>query len=509
MTNKKVIIIGGGMAGLSAGAYLRMNGYNTTIFEMNTSPGGLCTSWERNNYKVDLCIHWLVGSGHGSSFYERWNELIRMEDIQFIEHDEFFRVEDRQGNHISIFTNLDQLENEFLVKAPGDEKEIRKFMNAVRKFLSFDLLPDKANEIANLWDKMKMMWKLLPYMKSFGSYIHQSCRDYSKKFKNPLLRNTIEHLVPPDMSIVFAMIVLTWFHKKTAGYPVGGSLNFAMKVYNRYNELGGQIQFDAKVVKIITENDKATGVELNNGEKHFADYVISAADGHATIFEMLNGWYTDERLLKFYKTAKTFPSLVFIALGIRKNFAGLPRTIFFPAARPIYIDPQTTISDIGVHIHNFDPTLAPSGSTLLTFMLETYNYSHWNTLHQDNRIQYDIEKKRIADELIEVLDKRFGNIKENVEMVDVATPVTFQNFTGNWKGSFEGWLLTPETGFRRLAHTLPGLKNFYMCGQWVAIGGGLPGVLNSARDTAQIICHNDKKHFHVLNYETKVAVAVN
>ena len=222
MAQKKIIIIGGGMAGLSAATYLRMCGYETTIFEMNATPGGLCTSWDHGKYKVDLCIHWLVGSGPSNSFYSRWNELICLDDLQFVDHDEFFRVEDEAGNYISIFTDLDKLENEFLTKAPEDEKQIRKFIKTTKKLITFDLLPDKANEVANAWEKLKMAWKVLPYAGTFATYMRHTCRDYSKHFKNPLLRKAIQHLAAPDMSIVLAMVVLTWFHNRTAGYPVGG-----------------------------------------------------------------------------------------------------------------------------------------------------------------------------------------------------------------------------------------------------------------------------------------------
>lgn len=61
-TMKKVIIVGSGIAGLSAGCYLQMNGYDTQIFEAHNHPGGVCTSWTRKGYTVDNCIHWLVGS---------------------------------------------------------------------------------------------------------------------------------------------------------------------------------------------------------------------------------------------------------------------------------------------------------------------------------------------------------------------------------------------------------------------------------------------------------------
>ena len=82
-------------------------------------------------------------------------------------------------------------------------------------------------------------------------------------------------------------------------------------------------------------------------------------------------------------------------------------------------------------------------------------------------------------------------------MVDVATPLTFERYTGNWQGGNEGWLFTPEnadTYFKRpMRKTLPGLKNFYMCGQWVQPGGGLPGGLMSARQLLRAICKEDRK----------------
>lgn len=163
--------------------------------------------------------------------------------------------------------------------------------------------------------------------------------------------------------------------------------------------------------------------------------------------------------------------------------------------KPIVIDPQTTMEHVLLYNHYFDPTLAPKGKTLLTVMFSTYNYDYWDKLYHEDKATYENEKKRLTDEIIAILEKRFGGIRQNIEMTDLSTPVTFNHFSGNWRGSYEGWLLTPEAGFKHLPHTLKGLKNFYMCGQWVTIGGGLPGAQISARDTAQIICKEDKKKF--------------
>jgi phytoene dehydrogenase-like protein len=497
MSAKTVNIIGGGMAGLCAGCYLQMNGYDVTIFEMNNTPGGVCTSWKRGDYTVDLCLHWLVGSGGGSTLHERWNELIDLDDFRFVDHDEFLRVEDAGGNHISVYGNIDRLEKELLHKAPEDEEVIREFIAGLRKLSTFDMRGDEAPEVANVWHRIKSFAQLVPYLPTFGKFMRVTCREYSEHFTHPLLKKVMMYLPDPDMGIIFGMLALTWFHNKTAGYPIGGSLNFATKIFERYVELGGKIRFDARVNEIMVEDGIAVGLQLTNGEKHVADITISAADGHATIFEMLHGKYGDEKLMKFYETARPFPSLLFAAFGVARDLATEPKLLLLNLEKPMVIDPQTTVDHILLYNHSFDPTLAPEGKTLITSMLSTYNYDYWDKLYREDKPKYEREKIRITEEIITVLDKRFGGIRQSIEMTDLSTPVTFSHFSGNWKGSYEGWLLTPETGFKHLPHTLRGLENFYMCGQWVAVGGGLPGVLISARDTAQIICKNDKKEFRV------------
>ena len=71
---KNIIIVGAGIAGLTAGCYAQMNGFNTSIYESHTIPGGLCTAWERKGYKWDLSMHFLVGSASGA-FHTIWDEL--------------------------------------------------------------------------------------------------------------------------------------------------------------------------------------------------------------------------------------------------------------------------------------------------------------------------------------------------------------------------------------------------------------------------------------------------
>ncbi len=106
---KKIIIIGGGIAGLSTGVYARMNGYDTIIFEKHSKPGGLCTSWHRKEFTFDYCIHNLAGTGD-IPLREVWDDLGALENTEIINHEIFIQIEDNQGNILDIYTDLDLLE---------------------------------------------------------------------------------------------------------------------------------------------------------------------------------------------------------------------------------------------------------------------------------------------------------------------------------------------------------------------------------------------------------------
>ena len=103
MANESIIIIGAGIAGLSAGCYSQMNGYRTQIFEMDRArPGGLCTTWKRKGYKVDACIEYWIGSGPGTNFYSFWEELGAVQGRTIIHLEEWARVEG-EGDKVLIF----------------------------------------------------------------------------------------------------------------------------------------------------------------------------------------------------------------------------------------------------------------------------------------------------------------------------------------------------------------------------------------------------------------------
>jgi phytoene dehydrogenase-like protein len=501
MAEKSIVIIGGGIAGLSAGCYARMNGYETKIFEMHNIPGGVCTAWKRNGYTIDACIHWLVGSAPGVGYHQLWREVGAVQGLEMLDLDEYLRVEGPDGKALILYGDVDRLEKHLLELAPEDARTIRSLTKAIRKFTRFDFRVDKAPELYGLSDKLGMVFTMLPFAGTFMRWRKVSVRDFARKLKNPFLRETFASM--GEETETFPMLVLlmplAWLNKKVAGYPLGGSIPFARAIEKRFLGLGGSIQYGARVAEILTEKadrgDRAVGVRLEDGTEHRADVVISAADGRTTIFDMLGGRYVDETINGYYETMKLFPPLLYIGLGIADPLDAIPSTISgitFPLSPPIEIDGKLR-ERLSFKVYNFDPALAPEGKSVIILMLSS-DYDRWLELSKDPE-RYAAEKEAACEAVLDALERRIPGIRAKVEMRDVATPVTWERFTGNWRGSYEGWLPSGNSLMMQMKKTLPGLDGFHMIGQWTTPGGGLPPAVSSGRHVVQLLCKQDGKRF--------------
>ncbi len=486
MDQKKALIIGGGIAGLCAGVYLKKNGFETEILEMHTVAGGLATAWTRKGYTFENCIHWFVGSKPGAEMNATWKEVFDIDKVTFHDGD-IYQVLEKDGGRLVIYRNVDRLEEELLAKAPEDAAAIKEFTGLIRKLARFKM-PGGDTFFARLASYLGA----LPYLPMMGKYGKLTMADFAKKFKNPLLRDFFG-VGLTDLSFIAIPFMLAWMTAGNAGYPVGGTPKLIGLILDRYASLGGKIRFGAEAEKIIVDNGRASGVLLSNGERLAADIVISAADGHATLFDMLEGKYVSDKFKKVYETFKLFPSCVQVSLGVAADLKDEPGLFYAALDREIVIDPQTKTSSFSVRIFNFDPTFAPPGKTAVVVFFVTTNDGYWRSLRDNDRPKYDAEKNRVAREVIAAFESRFPAARGKVEVVDVATPATVVRYTGNWRGSMEGWLMTPATGFRPLPAVLPGLKNFYMVGQWISPGGGLPSGLLTARAVSQKICRDNRR----------------
>ena len=366
---KSVIVIGAGVAGLSAGCYAAMNGFQTRIYEMHTSPGGLCTAWRRGGYTVDGCIHWLVGSKPGTPMYGVWEELGAVQGRTFFYAEEFQRFEGSDGRVFTFSTNLERLEQHMREVAPQDGEPISRFCNAVREFTGTNLPVSRPTS-----DMMRpfLKWNRMPMTEILA------------EFKSPLIRKAICHAWPECFPAGFLLATLAWLNDKAAGYPIGGSLDFSRALERRYLGLGGELSYKSRVSRILVEADSAVGVQLEDGSEHQADFVISAADGHATIFDWLRGRYVDRTIQGYYENLTPFPSLVLVALGVNRKFEDVPvllSSLHIELAEPLRVA-DCTLRSLSIRVFNNDSTLAPPERTtvLCSFVSDE---SWWKDLRRD------------------------------------------------------------------------------------------------------------------------------
>ncbi len=489
--HRRIVIIGGGIAGLCAAVYAQRSGYQTEVVEMHDIPGGLATSWHRGGYTFEGCLHWLVGSKPGSDFNRVWREVCDIDQLQFVDPAEFVRMETEHGASLGMFTNVDRLEKELLEHAPQDAAAIRALAHDIRTLSRFRL-PEPGKGWTTNW---MTYLRDLPCVATLRRLAKTSGGDYGKRFTHPLLSSFFGEGEMGQLSAIALVISLAWMNSHDGGYAIGGSQALIRLILKRLASLGGRVRCGTKVERIVVENGKAVGVQVGGGETITADWVISAADGHATIYDLLGGRYVSDAVNRMYDTMQTFPSYLQVSLGVGMDLSGQPGMVSRMLDAPIRIDPETEVKQVGFRIFHFDPTFAPTGKTAVTTTLMTRNYRYWTDLHWDHPEQYRAEKRRVADAVIDALERKIPGVRAAVEVVDVSTPATVVRYTGNWKGSMEGWFLVPGGSFNPLPNRLPGLRRFMMVGQWVMPGGGLPSGPMTARPAIQAICKEDRVRF--------------
>lgn len=285
-----IAIIGAGIAGLSAGCYAQMNGYQAHIFELHDLPGGVVTAWKRRGYLFDGCIEFLNGSSPSARWNRLWQELGAAQGRPFVYHSETLRVRSADGRELVQYADIDRLEAHLLALSPADSPAIRAMAADLRALAAFDP-PLDVRPLEMLGE----MPRMLRWMRAFNRLNKVSITQYTARFEDPFLRQALACGFPPALPAGMALNSFAFQHGRQAGCPMGGSLAFARAIAARFCELGGQIHYRARVEKILVEphadgaNSRAVGLRLANGEEHRADWVISAADGHAAIYQLLEG----------------------------------------------------------------------------------------------------------------------------------------------------------------------------------------------------------------------------
>jgi phytoene dehydrogenase-like protein len=493
MADNKLIIIGSGIAGLATGCYARMNGYDVEVFEMHNRPGGVCTSWNRRDFTFDYCIHNLSGSAPGSDLRKVWEELGALEGAEIIDHDIFVRIEGPGGERLDWHSRLDPLEAHLKEIAPEDSEVIDILVRAARKFIGADFF-------ALPLGGFKRMLRGFLRMPAANRWSNIKMGDFSRRFQNSFLRRAFLHLmydIPGEEVPMLALLLfMAGLDGGDLGWPWGGSLAFSRRIEKRLLDLGGTVNYKTRVEKVLVEKDRAIGVRLADGTERTADRVISAADGHSTIFGMLEGRFLSGTIRRYYEEVGDIgPFGLIIFLGLKADLSEEPHALTLLFDGPIDLG---EVRQDSLHLLTFgsETGLVPEGKSVLKIEAQA-SYPYWKRRRDSDLEAYRAEKERIARAVIERLTPRFPILKDRIEVMDVSTPPTVERFTGNLCGWQPG---PPKEGGAQimrqgLSKTLPGLDRFHMVGHWASASVGVSTVALMGRSLIKKLCKQDGKRF--------------
>ncbi|MDP4094563.1 MAG: NAD(P)/FAD-dependent oxidoreductase, partial [Bacillota bacterium] len=258
---KKIIIVGAGIAGLTAGIYAIRSGFDVTIYESHTIPGGASTSWRRKGYLFEGGMHWLTGSSPKNPLYRVWREVNAIRDDVPVYNRDPFLAFDYNGRTAYLYRDIEKLRQHFLELSPQDEKEINRFCRDIRKFskLSMPVMDIRGVKVKN---KSSMSFKgllsILPALLRMSFYTKQTAKEFVSRFKSPLIRLLLENIIIPDYCSSGMIFTIATLASGDGGYPEGGSLGMANRMAEYFKNLGGTIEYSKAVSKVSVQNGAAT-----------------------------------------------------------------------------------------------------------------------------------------------------------------------------------------------------------------------------------------------------------
>lgn len=499
MNKKKIIIIGAGIAGMSAGIYALDNDFDVEIYEKHSIVGGQCTGWDRKGAYIDGCAHWIVGTNPKSDFYPMWKHVGAFNDETLIHETEYFTKFDIDGQIFTLYSDLDKLYEELINISPIDKKMIKHFIKAIKAYHRIKVPIHKPVDHMNLFELTKFGLTMLPVLPYLLPAMHKSVRDYRNKFKSPIIREMFDRVIDENYNIHSLFYIMRSLSRYDAGMVSGGSRMMAFNIRDNYLVRGGKIFSNMEIDHIYIKDNVSKGIVLKNGEVIYADYVVAATDAHHTIFDLLQGKYKDKYYMSRFDNQKDNPlnQGIQVSFKINKNIKEFPKMLNFkiPNIKIGYDE----INNFTLRNHAFDEVLYQDDSSVLTVLIgvtdETYKY-----LKSLTKEEYKNEKKRFGTIIREEIIKYLKLEEQEIILIDVTTPLTYERYTNAYHGSYMSFLTTKKVKGLMRVGLIKGLDNFVLAGQWIMPPGGLPIALFSGKYAIRRICKMEKRKFNEFDF---------
>jgi phytoene dehydrogenase-like protein len=310
-----------------------------------------------------------------------------------------------------------------------------------------------------------------------------SREQYIDSFKHEGIRNMIRSCTNEKSGLLPIVFTMGTLASGDGGFPEGGSLPFAGRMAEMFKSLGGELFLKTKADKVIMENNKAIGVMA--GDKRMdADAIIVTADTmmmeHLFDTPLKSPWLDEMRQV----TEPTMCTLV--SLGINADLRKYNKYYVFKLKQLLRIG-EETYEYLSANNYATDPVYSPPGKSAVTVILDGNTYDFWKNAKVNGN--YAEEKQRVADEVIAALAVQMPETCGKIEVIDVATPLTYERYCANWKGS---WMtdMTPSMKMKTYPSDIKGVDGVYFAGHRMQPPGGLPVALITGRSAVQCLCRD-------------------
>lgn len=472
----KVIIIGGGIAGLSAGIYAQRCGFESEIHEKHIIPGGLCSYWSRQGYFIDNCVHWLTGTNPAREMHRVWEELdVLPKRLKVFQHQSFMQVE-LDGQSINLWQDLERLRHDMKILSPEDGAAIDDFIRTLDKYRSVVLssIPDEQMSLGYV---LSMLWEMRKVLIPHIRLAKMSIADYAARFRHPLLRKLLTVYLPDQFNAASMFYTYATFCDGNGGLPEGGSKGIVDRMTALYESLGGRIVTNHEASRIVVENGRAVAVEFKDGSSVSADWVVPACDTHEVLYRLLDGQfsvpyfdtrYRDTQRNRIYTTFNCY-------YGVECKAGDLMPQVTMAIEGGLDLL-GTVKSEFLVKHFDYEEGFAPQGHSVLQAMVALYedDYDRWIQLYRSDRKAYSEAKRAVGERMREHIEARFPGMKGKVRLIDVATPVTHNRYCNAYKGSYMSFIFGPNAPKKSHDGRIKGIDNLVLAGQWLQMPGGLP-----------------------------------
>lgn len=482
---RRLVIIGAGISGLTAGVYAARSGFDTLILERTTSPGGVSASWKRKGFTFEGGVHWVTGSGSHLPLNRVWRETGALgAGNPVYNKDPYFVLELPGGGELPLYRDPDRMYRTFVEFAPEDRKAISRLRRHIREFRWFH---SPVLDLAGLKATRPSPFRPMEFLRMFPALIRTpylwsvSVEDYVSHFKNPCLRALLGSIMNTKHNALSYIVTLSSFSYGDCGYPRGGSAVMNENMAETFRKAGGTIRYNTEVSEVLMEGGRPVGVRVGD-EVIDADAVLVSSDARVAMDRFFQEPLGDGWARKMRRKLEGAQA-IFIGLGVKGDLKDLPRSMVFPLKEPFR---AAGLSWPTLIIHNYAlDGYAPEGCTTLSTLLLGNTYGFWRRAKEDGL--YKERKQEVLDAFVETLYRIMPQLRGKVIVTDVATPATVERYCETFCGSYMA--VWPRRTF--LPHApIRYCRGLYFSGQRTSLSGGLPIAVSTGRKAAQYLCRD-------------------